>query len=173
MHNHFPKLNVFSGDSSQQPFESLDNLSVLTKNVNNYIISSISGDNNFILAYPDTMIQNFPILCANFVYANRYSIKDILVFSTDNDERIEKNPLRYHIRNLSTIAEGRDLLYTKAVPCIFNQKDETVTIEGDFSLRSPEEMAKAFAHVPEAVENTVKIADKCNVEIEFGQDGHR
>lgn len=35
-------------------------------------------------------------------------------------------------------------------------------------VKSPEEMSQYFSNVPEAVENTVKIAEKCNVEFEFG-----
>ena len=36
-----------------------------------------------------------------------------------------------------------------------------------FYLRSPEEMKKLFESVPEALENTVKIAEMCNVELKF------
>ena len=35
-------------------------------------------------------------------------------------------------------------------------------------VKSPKEMADYFAAFPDAIENTVKIADKCNVEFEFG-----
>ena len=38
----------------------------------------------------------------------------------------------------------------------------------DFYIKSPEEMEEYFANVPEALENTVKVAEKCNVEFEFG-----
>ena len=38
----------------------------------------------------------------------------------------------------------------------------------EFYLKSPEEMADYFKAFPEAIENTVKIADKCNFEFEFG-----
>ncbi|HKI68536.1 MAG TPA: PHP domain-containing protein, partial [Verrucomicrobiae bacterium] len=38
-----------------------------------------------------------------------------------------------------------------------------------FYLRSAEEMKTRFAEVPEAVRNTLEVADKCNVEIEFGK----
>src|SRR6267378_3937969 len=38
-----------------------------------------------------------------------------------------------------------------------------------FFLRSAEEMKASFAEVPEAVLNTVEIAEKCNLEIEFGK----
>ncbi|MGN1384645.1 MAG: DNA polymerase III subunit alpha [Clostridia bacterium] len=35
-------------------------------------------------------------------------------------------------------------------------------------VKSPEEMIEYFKNIPEAIENTVKIAEKCNVEFEFG-----
>jgi DNA polymerase-3 subunit alpha len=39
----------------------------------------------------------------------------------------------------------------------------------DFYLRSSEEMERLFSDCPEAVENTRRIADSCNVEIEIGK----
>lgn len=36
-------------------------------------------------------------------------------------------------------------------------------------FKSPEEMNREFSHIPEALENTVKIARECNVEIELGR----
>ncbi len=38
-----------------------------------------------------------------------------------------------------------------------------------FYLRSAEEMKARFAEIPEAVTNTLEVAEKCNVEIEFGK----
>ena len=35
-------------------------------------------------------------------------------------------------------------------------------------VKSPQEMSDYFSAFPDAIENTVKIADKCNVEFEFG-----
>ena len=66
-------------------------------------------------------------------------------------------------------AEAQDILL-----CLQNKKKITDTDRmtmvghGDYSLRSNAEMISAFAHVPEAVENTLKIAEMCNVEIELG-----
>jgi len=37
----------------------------------------------------------------------------------------------------------------------------------DFSFRSTEQMKASFSHVPEAITNTLAIADKCNVELDF------
>ena len=38
----------------------------------------------------------------------------------------------------------------------------------EFYIKSPEEMSEYFINVPEAIENTVKIANKCNFDFEFG-----
>jgi len=37
----------------------------------------------------------------------------------------------------------------------------------EFYVKSPEEMAELFKHVPEALRNTVEIAERCNVELDF------
>jgi DNA polymerase-3 subunit alpha len=39
---------------------------------------------------------------------------------------------------------------------------------GQYYLKSPQEMAALFPAVPQAISNTHKIAQRCNVEIEFG-----
>ena len=39
----------------------------------------------------------------------------------------------------------------------------------EFYLKSPEEMAKSFAPWPEAVPNTLEVAERCNVEIQLGE----
>jgi DNA polymerase-3 subunit alpha len=67
-------------------------------------------------------------------------------------------------------AEAQDILL-----CIQNKKkiDDTDRMsmmgKGDYSFRSAIDMEKAFAHVPEAISNTVKIAEMCNLEIPLGK----
>ena len=39
---------------------------------------------------------------------------------------------------------------------------------GQYYVKSEEEMRRLFPYAPEAIENTNKIAERCNVEIEFG-----
>ncbi len=39
-----------------------------------------------------------------------------------------------------------------------------------FYFASPDEMKRRFKDLPEAIENTLKIAERCNVEIEFGKN---
>ncbi|WP_026840622.1 DNA polymerase III subunit alpha [Citrifermentans bremense] len=37
----------------------------------------------------------------------------------------------------------------------------------EFYVKTPQEMAQAFHYAPEAIENTVKIAERCNLEFDF------
>src|SRR5215468_3371550 len=41
--------------------------------------------------------------------------------------------------------------------------------EQQFYLRSAEEMKARFAETPDSIQNTLEVADKCNLEIEFGK----
>jgi DNA polymerase-3 subunit alpha len=57
--------------------------------------------------------------------------------------------------------------------CLQNKKkkDDTdrMNMTGmNISMRSSRDMIKAFEHVPEAIENTVKIAEMCHVDIKLG-----
>ncbi len=38
----------------------------------------------------------------------------------------------------------------------------------EFYFKSPENMKRSFAHCPEAIATTLEIAERCNLEIEFG-----
>ena len=49
-----------------------------------------------------------------------------------------------------------------------NDEDKMEFQTNEFYLKSEEEMRSLFKDLPEAYENTQKIADKCNVEFEFG-----
>ncbi len=47
---------------------------------------------------------------------------------------------------------------------------ERITIKADdFSLKSPEQMAEVFKDVPQAIENTQKIAEMCNFKFNIGE----
>ncbi|MFT6604792.1 MAG: DNA polymerase-3 subunit alpha [Bacteriovoracaceae bacterium] len=44
----------------------------------------------------------------------------------------------------------------------------------EFYFKTPEEMREAFSHIPEACDNTLVIADKCNVELNWtDEDGNQ
>lgn len=67
-----------------------------------------------------------------------------------------------------------DALSQDILLCIQTQstleEEGRMKFQGDFSLRSFEEMRESFAYAPEALENTLKIAERCNIEIDFGKD---
>ncbi len=50
-----------------------------------------------------------------------------------------------------------------------NDEDRMRFQTQEFYLKSPEEMIERFKNIPEAIENTLKIAEECNVEIEFNK----
>ncbi len=51
---------------------------------------------------------------------------------------------------------------------ILDEKRKKMADDG-FYLKSPEEMAEMFKDVPQAIENSNKIADMCDLELEFGR----
>lgn len=69
-------------------------------------------------------------------------------------------------------AERNDAKYQDVLMCIQMQKtvddEDRMRFETDeFYIKSPEEMEKLFGYVPEALENTVKIAERCNMDFDF------
>ncbi len=58
--------------------------------------------------------------------------------------------------------------------CIGSHKtveDESrIKYDGNFSFTSPDYMKKAFKDIPEAIENTLEVAEKCNVKLTFGKN---
>src|SRR6056297_400465 len=65
--------------------------------------------------------------------------------------------------------EAQDILL-----CLQNKKkredtDRMSMLGEDYSMKSNSQMIEAFSDVPEAIENTLKIADKCNLEIKLGE----
>ncbi|MFA5358367.1 MAG: DNA polymerase III subunit alpha [Patescibacteria group bacterium] len=65
--------------------------------------------------------------------------------------------------------EAHDVLICLQTKRKKEESDRMCMLGDDFSLRTPEEMVHTFADYPEALENTQKIADSCNLEIELGK----
>ena len=68
----------------------------------------------------------------------------------------------------------KDARYQDILMCIQMGKKESETDRMKFEtdemyLKSSEEMSELFKTLPSAIENTVKIAEMCNVELEFGK----
>ena len=66
-----------------------------------------------------------------------------------------------------------DAKYQDVLMCIQMEKkvddpDRMKFETEEFYIKSPEEMASLFEYVPQAIENTEKIAKRCNVDFDFG-----
>ena len=65
-------------------------------------------------------------------------------------------------------AEPHELLLCIQTGKTMKDEDRLVYAGGQYYVKSEEEMRLLFPYAQEAIENTQKIADRCNVEIEFG-----
>ena len=96
------------------------------------------------------------------VFANQKLIElskqlDIPLVAT-NDAHYLKKEDAYNHEVLLCIQTGKKM----------NDEDRMKFETDELYIKSPEEMSDYFINIPEAIENTVKIADECNVEFEFG-----
>mgnify|MGYP001569185295 CR=1 FL=1 len=68
-------------------------------------------------------------------------------------------------------AEAQEALLCIQTQTTIDQKDRKLSMinSPDFYIKSSEEMEKLFMDIPEALENTNKIADMCNLEITLGK----
>ena len=65
-------------------------------------------------------------------------------------------------------AEAHDILLCIQTQKTVEDEDRMRYEGGQFYLKSEDEMKELFPYAPQAIENTHKIAERCNVEIEFG-----
>lgn len=66
-------------------------------------------------------------------------------------------------------AEAQDIQLCIQLKRRTDEKDRMSYMGEDFSLRSAQEMYTAFGDTPEAVENTLRIAERCALEIPLGK----
>ena len=117
---------------------------------------SIFGKENFYLEMQNHGIKEEMQVNAQLVnFAREYGVG---IVATNDVHYVSKKDARY-----------QDILM-----CIQTGKKEHETDRMKFEtdemyLKSSEEMSKLFKTLPQALENTVKIAQMCNVELEFGK----
>ncbi|MCD6402386.1 DNA polymerase III subunit alpha, partial [bacterium] len=79
---------------------------------------------------------------------------------------IATNDVHYLKREDSEAQDILMLINTGADP---NDPERLTLKEDDFSMRSPEQMIEDFKEIPEAIENTQKVAKMCNFEFHLGE----
>ncbi len=65
--------------------------------------------------------------------------------------------------------EAHDCLICLQTQSLLADEKRMRYVSEQFYLRTPEEMHELFAEVPEALKNTVAVAEKCNLLLEFGK----
>ena len=73
----------------------------------------------------------------------------------------------HYVRKEDAVAQ--DVLMCIQMACTVDEENRMRFPNDEFYLKSEEEMRKIFANMPEAVDNAHEIAERCNVEITFGQ----
>ena len=64
-------------------------------------------------------------------------------------------------------ARLQDILLAVQTGTLLSDPNRMRMTDGSYYLRSPEEMARIFAEVPDALANTLLIAERCNVDLGF------
>ena len=65
-------------------------------------------------------------------------------------------------------AEAQDILSCIAMNRQVDDDNRSTMIDEDYSLTAPEEIIPTFENNKKAIENTVKIADRCKIDFDFG-----
>ena len=66
-------------------------------------------------------------------------------------------------------AEAQDVLMCIQTATTIDEENRMRFANDQFYLKSEEEMRRIFSNTPEAIDNTAKIAERCNVEFTFGE----
>jgi DNA polymerase III subunit alpha len=121
------------------------------------LYQEIVGKENFFLEvmdHPEMQEQIF-IRQKYQDYAKRF---DMPVVATNDNHYAQKEDAAAH-----------DVLLCIQTNRTVDQENR-MKLDGDYYMRSPENMAEAFKDFPEAIKNTVEIANRCEVEIKFKQN---
>lgn len=116
---------------------------------------NIFGKGNFFLELQDHGIST-----------QQYVNQQLVRMSEElNIELVATNDIHY---TYAEDADAHDILLCIQTGKIVTDENRMRYEGGQYYCKSPEEMAELFSYAPQAIENTYKIAQRCNVEIEFG-----
>ena len=118
-------------------------------------LQEIFGEGNFFLELQDHGIPDQKMVNSQLL---RMSEEENIPLVCTND-------VHY---TYDTDAEAHDILLCIQTGKKLSDENRMRYEGGQYYLKSPEEMASLFPYAPEALENTCRIAERCNVEIEFG-----
>ena len=116
----------------------------------------ILGKDNFFFEIQDNKIENQKTVNKGLVsLAGKLGVR---VVATGDCHYLKREDAKAH-----------DILLCIQTGTNINDPKRLRFSTDEFYMKSPEEMHKAFAELPEALLNTRDIAQRCNVELEFGK----
>jgi len=107
-----------------------------------------------------------------FVELQQHNIKEI----TDLNRRLVEMGARYSARYVATNdvhyinpddARLQDIMLAIQTNTVLSDPARMRMTDDSYYLRTPQEMSQLFAEVPEALSNTLLIAERCNVDLSF------
>ncbi|MDQ2087646.1 DNA polymerase III subunit alpha [Herbivorax sp. ANBcel31] len=116
----------------------------------------ILEEDSFYLELQSNGIEEQNIVNSQLIKLSREI--DVPLIATNDAHYLRKQDAKAH-EILLCIQTGKNI----------NDEDRMSFSSDDFYVKSPEEMMEIFGNIPEAVSNTVKVADMCNVSLEFGK----
>jgi len=118
--------------------------------------NEIFGRDNFYLELQINGIEEQNLVNQNIIKISRET--GIPLIATNDAHYLRREDARAH-EILLCIQTGKSI----------NDEDRMKFSTEEFYIKSPEEMCDMFKSIPEALENTIKVAERCNVELDFNK----
>ena len=118
------------------------------------LYNEIFGHNNFYLELQDHGIEEQKIVNQQLIKMSKET--NIPLVITNDVHYTSKDDARIH-----------DVLLCVQTGKTVDEDERMKFPSSEFYLKSPEEIKRLFPDVQEAIENTVKISKRCNVELDF------
>jgi DNA-directed DNA polymerase III (polc) len=114
----------------------------------------IFGHENF---YVELQVHNIPeILQMNRVLMDFGKKYDVPLLATNDVHYLSREDATY-----------QDVMLAVQTGCMVDDPKRFRMSDNSYYLRSPEEMASLFANIPEALENSLRVAERCQVDLSF------
>ncbi len=119
-------------------------------------LSSIFGKDNFYLELQSNGIEEQNLVNQQLIKMSRET--GLPLIATNDAHYLRREDARAH-EILLCIQTGKNI----------NDEDRMRFSTDEFYIKSVDEMYRLFGNIPEALENTLKVSERCNVELEFNK----
>ncbi len=108
-----------------------------------------------------------------YLEIQNHGIPDEMLVAQTLVQMSKKFGIKLVCTNDSHYVDSEDAEAHEWLLCLQTQKriddPDRMVYEGDYSLKTEEEMRALFPAIPEAFDNTLEVADKCNFDFVFGE----